>query len=97
MGYVWTWGFLWRYEALFVRGVGVTLAFTFGTILLGLIFGLVVGMLRLSKSWWVNAPLVALIEVFPDLVEGLAHDRVSFQSAANSSSEPMRAVKVRSG
>jgi len=64
MGYVWTWGFLWRYEALFVRGVWVTLAFTFGTILLGLIFGLVVGMLRLSKSWWVNAPLVALIEVF---------------------------------
>lgn len=64
MGYVWTWSFLWRYEALFVRGVGVTLAFTFGTILLGLIFGLVVGMLRLSKSWLVNAPLVALIEVF---------------------------------
>jgi polar amino acid transport system permease protein len=40
------------------------LAFTFGTILLGLMFGLVAGMLRLSKSWWINAPLVALIEVF---------------------------------
>lgn len=64
MGYVWTWDFLWRYTPLFVRGVEVTLAFTFGTILLGLVFGLVVGMLRLSKSWWVNAPLIAVIELF---------------------------------
>ncbi len=64
MGYVWNFSFLWRYEQLFVQGVLVTLAFTFGTILLGLIFGLAAGMLRLSKSWWINAPLVALIEVF---------------------------------
>jgi len=64
MGYVWNFGFLWRYETLFVQGVLVTLAFTFGTIALGLIFGLIAGMLRLSKSWWINAPLVALIEVF---------------------------------
>lgn len=64
MGYEWSFGFLWRYEALFIRGIEVTLAYTFGTIILGLIFGLVVGVLRLSKSWLVNAPLVALIEVF---------------------------------
>ena len=64
MGYEWSFGFLWRYRWLFLTGIEVTLAFTIGTIFLGLIFGLVVGMARLSKSWLLNAPLVALIEVF---------------------------------
>jgi polar amino acid transport system permease protein len=64
MGYEWSFGFLWRYERLFVTGVGVTLAYTAGTIFLGLILGLMIGLARLSKSWLVNAPLVALIEAF---------------------------------
>ncbi|MCW3474972.1 amino acid ABC transporter permease [Limobrevibacterium gyesilva] len=64
MGYEWSFGFLWRYQRLFVTGIEVTLAFTLGTIFLGLVLGLVIGMARLSKSWLVNAPLVALIEIF---------------------------------
>ena len=64
MGYEWSFGFLWRYERLFVTGVEVTLAYTFGTIFLGLVLGLLIGLARLSKSWLVNAPLVALIELF---------------------------------
>jgi polar amino acid transport system permease protein len=64
MGYEWSFGFLWRYERLFVTGVEITLAYTFGTILLGLVLGLLMGMARLSHSRLVNAPLVALTEVF---------------------------------
>ena len=64
MPYHWDFAFLWRYVVLFERGVAVTLGFTAGTIALGLVIGLVVGMGRLSKSWLVNAPLVAFIEAF---------------------------------
>ncbi len=64
MGYEWSFGFLWRYERLFVTGVEITLAYTFGTILLGLLVGLLIGLARLSRSRLVNAPLVALTEVF---------------------------------
>jgi polar amino acid transport system permease protein len=64
MGYAWSFGFLARYTPLLWKGVYITLAYTFGTIALGLILGLLIGMARLSKSWLVNAPLVALIEIF---------------------------------
>lgn len=64
MQYQWSFGFLWHYERLFVRGIEITLAYTFGTILLGLLLGLLIGLARLSRSWIVNAPLVALIEIF---------------------------------
>ncbi len=64
MGYEWSFGFLLRYTHLFLVGTGVTLAYTAGTVLLGLLIGLVLGLARLSRSPWVNAPLVAFIEVF---------------------------------
>jgi len=64
VGYQWGFGFLWRYAPLFVSGVLVTLAYTAGTILLGLLIGLVLGLARLSRSRLVNVPLVGLIEAF---------------------------------
>ena len=64
MDYQWSFGFLLRYAPLFVSGVFVTLAYTAGTILLGLGVGLAIGLARLSKSRLVNAPLVGLIEAF---------------------------------
>ncbi len=64
MGYHWSFGFLLRYTTLFVRGVEVTLAYTAGTIALGLVLGLLLGMARLSRSRLVNIPLVGLIELF---------------------------------
>ena len=64
MGYEWSFGFLLRYTHLFLVGIGVTLAYTAGTVLLGLLIGLVLGLARLSRSRLVNAPLVAFIEVF---------------------------------
>ena len=64
MPYQWDFGFLLRYVTLFERGIAVTLAFTVGTVLLGLVIGLLLGLGRLSRSRLVNAPLVAIIELF---------------------------------
>ena len=64
MGYQWGFSFLLRYTHLFVVGVGVTVAYTIGTVLLGLVLGLLIGLGRLSRSRLINIPLIALIEVF---------------------------------
>jgi polar amino acid transport system permease protein len=62
--YQWDFVFLERYAPLFWNGVLVTLAYTAGTIGLGLIIGLAVGLGRLVRSRLVNLPLIAFIEVF---------------------------------
>ncbi len=64
MPYHWSFGFLLRYTHLFIVGVEVTLAYTAGTVALGLLLGLLIGLGRLSRSRLVNLPLVALIEAF---------------------------------
>ena len=64
MAYEWSFGFLWRYTGLFWTGIQVTLAYTVGTIALGLLIGLALGLGRLIPSRWVAVPLVAFIEVF---------------------------------
>ena len=64
MHYQWDFALLLRYAPLFWRGVLVTLAYTAGTISIGLIVGLLVGMGRLSKSKLLNFPLIAFIEAF---------------------------------
>ena len=64
MHYQWDFVFLARYAPLFWRGTLVTLGYTAGTISLGLIIGLLVGLGRLSKARLVNYPLIAFIEVF---------------------------------
>jgi len=62
--YHWDFSFLWRYRYLLLQGFGFTVVYTVGSILFGLILGLLVGVLRLSKSWFVNFPLIAFIEAF---------------------------------
>ena len=64
MLYQWDFAFLLRYTPLFWKGVLVTLAYTGGTIFLGLIIGLLIGLGRLSRSKLVNIPLIAFIEAF---------------------------------
>ena len=64
MGYEWGFGFLLRYAPLFAKGVGITLSYTVGTILIGLLLGLLIGLGRLSRFWFVQAPLIGLIEIF---------------------------------
>jgi polar amino acid transport system permease protein len=64
LGYQWSFGFLLRYTHLFWVGIGYTLAYTIGTVALGLLIGLILGLLRLSKSRLVNIPLIGFIEIF---------------------------------
>ena len=64
MRYEWSFGFLWHYQRLLTIGIEVTLAYTIGTIFLGLVLGLLIGLGRLSKSWLINAPLIAITELF---------------------------------
>jgi polar amino acid transport system permease protein len=63
-GYAWDFSFLWAYRWLILTGLGVTIAYTVGTILLGLVIGLVTGLLRLSRNPMITAPLVAYVEIF---------------------------------
>src|SRR6201994_3757530 len=64
MFYQWDFAFLLRYLPLLWKGVLVTLAYTAGSIFLGLIIGLVIGIGRLSRSKLLNIPLIAFIEAF---------------------------------
>ena len=79
--YAWDFSFLWSYRGLILTGLGVTIAYTIETILLGLVVGLAAGLLRLSKNVLITAPLVAYIEVFP-LHPAPGADRLVLLSAA---------------
>lgn len=64
MKYEWSFHFLWQYQALIVKGIGVTLGFTILTVVLGLLVGMVIALGRMTKRRWLAAPLVALVELF---------------------------------
>jgi polar amino acid transport system permease protein len=64
VSYSWDFSFLWMYRWLLLVGIGYTVLYTVGSIFFGLVVGLVVGLMRLSPSPWVNAPLIAYIEAF---------------------------------
>jgi polar amino acid transport system permease protein len=52
------------YRWLLLKGLGFTILYTVGSIALGLLLGMLVGLLRLSRNWLVNLPLIAYIEAF---------------------------------
>jgi len=62
--YNWDFSFLWHYRWLIVWGLWVTILYTVVTILAGMVIGLTVGLLRLSRNRLLTLPLVAYIEVF---------------------------------
>ena len=64
MAYRWDFAPVLRYAPLLVRGAEITLLYTFGSVTLGLIIGLLIGLGRLTRSALVNAPLIALTEIF---------------------------------
>ena len=64
MNYVWDFGILSKYSQLFWLGIGWTLVYTVGTILIGSLIGLVVGILRLRRYPVIDWLLVAYIELF---------------------------------
>ena len=64
MHYVWDFSILGRYSHLFWLGLCWTLAYTIGTILLGTLLGLIVGMLRVKRWPVIDWLLIAYIELF---------------------------------
>lgn len=64
MNYVWDFGILTKYSHLFWLGLGWTVAYTIGTVTLGTLIGLIVGMLRLRRIPVIDWLLIAYIETF---------------------------------
>lgn len=62
--YEWDFYFIWGYRWLFLQGLGVTIAFTVGIVLIGLVVGLVAGLGRLAPYALVRWIAQAYIEVF---------------------------------
>ena len=64
MHYVWDFAILGKYSHLFWLGLGWTIAYTIGTVVLGTLLGLAVGMLRLRRWPGIDWLLLAYIELF---------------------------------
>ena len=64
MNYVWDFAILGKYSHLFWLGVGWTLTYTIGTVLIGTAIGLAVGILRLGRIPVIDWLLLAYIELF---------------------------------
>ncbi len=64
MAYQWSFHFLWQYQPLIWKGIGVTIGFTLLTIILGLLIGTLVALGRMTGRRLISAPLVALVELF---------------------------------
>src|SRR5947207_14558792 len=64
MPYVWDFAILGKYSHLFWLGLGWTIAYTIGTIVLGTLIGLIVGIIRLRRLPVIDWLLVAYIELF---------------------------------
>src|SRR6202012_2431690 len=64
MNYIWDFAILGKYSHLFWLGLGWTIAYTIGTVLLGSLIGLFVGILRLRRYPVIDWLLIAYIELF---------------------------------
>src|ERR1700721_4205912 len=64
MNYIWDFAILGKYSHLFWLGLGWTIAYTIGTVFLGTVLGLVVGILRLRRLPVIDWLLIAYIEIF---------------------------------
>ena len=62
--YEWDFYFIWGYRWLFLQGLGVTIAFTVGIVLIGLVVGLMAGLGRLAPYAVIRWIAQAYIEVF---------------------------------
>jgi len=62
--YKWDFSLVPNFIAFWAKGLGVTLAYSAGTILGGMIIGVICGMLLLSRSKWVTLPVHYYVEIF---------------------------------
>ena len=64
MPYQWDFHALIQYRSLLLQGLGVTLLYTVGTVIAGLLIGLFTGIGRISRHRAITIPLTAYVEVF---------------------------------
>jgi polar amino acid transport system permease protein len=64
VNYQWSFHFLWQYQSLILKGIGVTIGFTLLTVMLGLLLGTFIALGRMTGRHWIAAPLVAVVELF---------------------------------
>ena len=62
--YKWDFSLVPNYINFWLKGLGVTLAYSVGTILGGMIIGVVCGMLLLARTKWVTLPVHYYVEIF---------------------------------
>jgi len=62
--YSWDFSLVPNYLNFWLKGLGVTLAYSVGTILGGMIIGVVCGMLLLARTKWVTLPVHYYVEIF---------------------------------
>jgi polar amino acid transport system permease protein len=62
--YKWDFSLVWNYANFWFKGLAVTLAYSVGTIVGGMIIGVICGMLLLSRSRWVTLPIHYYVEIF---------------------------------
>src|SRR5476651_1932599 len=64
MAYKWDFGVVFSYLNLWFKGLGITLAYSLGTVLGGLLIGVILGMLLLYRRKWITLPIHIYVEVF---------------------------------
>ena len=62
--YEWDFAFVLNYRDVLFEGFLGTLKIGFTSLALGIVIGLVLAVMRLSKHWFVKAPAIAVIEFF---------------------------------
>jgi polar amino acid transport system permease protein len=62
--YSWDFALVPNYFNLWLKGLGVTMAYSVGTILGGMIIGVICGMLLLARTRWITLPVHYYVEIF---------------------------------
>ena len=65
MEYNWDWGMIFNtYEMWWFKAMLVTLVYAIGTVLAGLLIGIICGTALLANRWWINLPIHVYVEIF---------------------------------
>jgi len=64
VAYKWDFSLVFNYAHFWIKGLGVTLAYSAGTVLGGMIIGVICGMALLTRRKWVTLPIHFYVELF---------------------------------
>ena len=64
VAYTWDFGVVFGYLHLWLKGLGITLAYSLGTVIGGMIIGVFCGMALLYRRKWVTLPIHFYVELF---------------------------------